>query len=137
MSHFYTCQSGVRKDDLRKFLYEDEDSALFHWICCFSSCIIETHLCMCHKNMVKCLKENYIRSYSLLILLKHFYCHVCICCYACMYMQLLHFCLVYFTHSITAGIVVEYFVMAVQTTESSCPAQQSQSECVTIVTIMC
>ena len=96
MSHFYTCQSGVRKHDLRKFLYEDEDSALFHWICCFSSCIIETHLCMCHKNMVKCLKENYIRSYSLLILLKHFYRHVCICCYACMYMQLLHFCLIYF-----------------------------------------
>ena len=39
--------------------------------------------------------------------------------------------------SITAGIVVEYFVMAVQITECSYRAQQSQSECVTTVIIMC
>ena len=42
-----------------------------------------------------------------------------------------------FIHSITAGTVVEYFVMVVQITECSYPAQQSQSECVTIVIIMC
>ena len=42
-----------------------------------------------------------------------------------------------YTCSITAGTVVEYFVMVVQITEYSYPAQQSQSECVTIVIIMC
>ena len=42
-----------------------------------------------------------------------------------------------FIHSITAGTVVEYFVMVVQITECSYPAQQSLSECVTIVIIMC
>ena len=35
------------------------------------------------------------------------------------------FCLL--LHSITAGIVVEYFVMVVQTTESSCIAQLSKA----------
>ena len=79
--------------------------------------------------MVKCSKEYYIHSYSLLISLKNFTIIYVLCCCALLF--------VYFTHSITAGIVVEYFAMVVQTTESSCPAQQSQSECVTIVTIMC
>ena len=42
-----------------------------------------------------------------------------------------------YTSSITAGTVVEYFVMVVRTTECSYPAQQSQSECATPVIIMC
>ena len=54
------------------------------------------------------------------------HCHTVLVCLFCL-----------FLHSIAAGIVVEYFIVVVQTTGSSYPAEQSQSECVTIVTIMC